>query len=81
VSAIGTDDVWAVSNQYDQNRVRFFSLFEHWDGHSWAVIDGSTHGVASAVSADSATDVWAIGQVEEETYRLIIYHYTARLGR
>jgi hypothetical protein len=65
VTAISTDDVWAVgyyidSSQNDQ------TLIEHWDGTQWSIVPSanpeqdfllSLYGV----TAISANDIWAVG--------------------
>jgi hypothetical protein len=64
VAAVSADDVWAVGTYiqvYNEER----TLVEHWDGTSWGIItspNGSTgSNYLTAVSAVSATDVWAVG--------------------
>jgi hypothetical protein len=62
VTAIASNDVWAVGNDPDHNS----ALVEHWDGSSWSVVSSSVFtgvgrlGLAS-VSADAGNDVWAFG--------------------
>jgi hypothetical protein len=66
VSAVGASDVWvAGSNQKGATRK---TLVEHWNGSAWTRL--STDNPADlvnhldAVSADSATDAWAVGYSE-----------------
>jgi hypothetical protein len=64
VTAISASDAWAVggfSGNVAGNRV----LTLHWDGTAWHQVFAPTPGPVSnsleAVSAASATDVWAVG--------------------
>jgi hypothetical protein len=64
VTAISTNDVWAVGRVLDSSGVVVASLVEHWDGTSWSVVsspafNGSDN--VSRVSADASNDVWAVG--------------------
>ena len=61
VAAVASDDVWAVGSD---DTVSPRPLIEHWDGARWTVVP--TDHIASAydllaVSAVSATDIWAVG--------------------
>jgi hypothetical protein len=61
VAAVAPDDVWAVGSN---DTVAAEPLIEHWDGSRWSLVP--TDHLASAydllaVSAVSATDVWAVG--------------------
>ena len=61
VTAIATNDVWAVG--YGEGDSAFASLIEHWNGAQWSVVPspgvGSLGGVG--VAAVSTNDVWAVG--------------------
>jgi hypothetical protein len=67
VSAVSTNDVWAVGNillDQDQNTT---PLIEHWNGKTWSVVPSPNASplVKSAtldgVAALSATNAWAVG--------------------
>ena len=60
VSAVSTNDVWAVSEG---------SEFLHWDGNSWSLVRGPQRflGYLEAVIAISSDDVWAVG------YQQVVY--------
>src|SRR5207249_1903346 len=62
VSAISSNDVWAVG-YYTDGPQR--TLVEHWDGAQWSVIpspNASTlNNILRGVAAISANDVWAVG--------------------
>jgi hypothetical protein len=66
VVALGRSDVWAVGEHhegiYDQLSPR--TLVEHWNGSEWkqvASVDPGELDRLSAVDADAANDVWALG--------------------
>lgn len=66
VSAVATNDVWAVGKGYDPVNKVDGTVMEHWDGHAWTIIPGpaSLNGVPAylnGVTAVSSTDVWAVG--------------------
>ena len=68
VSVVSTDDVWAVGTwaRSEQNQ-RSRPLIEHWDGHSWSIIDppptppqaGTT---LDSISMDRANDGFVVGE-------------------
>lgn len=64
VAASSNDDVWAVGDSPTGSGGASLPLIEHWNGTSWQAIDGPQVGAGSlfsAVTAASATDVWAVG--------------------
>jgi hypothetical protein len=64
VVAISPNDAWAVGNSYDPHTGNEPARILHWDGTSWRVFPAPAAGHFSrlySVSADSATDVWAVG--------------------
>jgi hypothetical protein len=64
VEAISAEDVWAAGH-YSPDGVKTTPLLEHWDGVSWSIAPAPTpvgrQGSFGAVSAISASDVWAVG--------------------
>ena len=57
VSAVATDDVWAVGEDSLPN-----PLFMHWDGQTWSLVDPpSDAGPQFAVAALASDDVWSAG--------------------
>jgi len=60
VSAASPQEIWAVGRIDRSGGV--LPLIEHWDGDAWSVEPIAVHGYLTAVSAGSATDVWAVGQ-------------------
>jgi hypothetical protein len=61
VTAPAADNAWAVGSAGGSSN----ALVEHWDGTSWSIVSSPAFtGVSisnGAISADSATDVWAMG--------------------
>jgi hypothetical protein len=70
VSAVATDDVWAVgSNVPGPTFVPPQPLIEHWDGSQWTVVPSPNPNGWSwlnAVAALASNDVWAVGQSRSE---------------
>jgi hypothetical protein len=67
ISLLSATNIWAVGYQQSGFSDPSTSLVEHWDGASWSVIPSAndpTTGSSTtlyAVSAISASDVWAVG--------------------
>ncbi len=66
VSAIATNNVWAVGYYFDNSNNKR-TLVEHWDGKSWSIVAspnvGSNYNALSGVKAVTANNVWAVGDV------------------
>ena len=63
VIALASNDVFAVGYQPASNGA-VLTLIEHWDGTKWSLQSSpspTTGNVLSAVTANSGTDVWAVG--------------------
>jgi hypothetical protein len=70
VTAIATDDVWAVGQRIGRSPVSRDPLAAHWDGTTWDLVrvpkpDGQRSDLLASVSASGSNDVWAVGQVRE----------------
>jgi hypothetical protein len=69
ITAIAANDIYAVGYQPAANGA-VLALVEHFDGHAWSLVStpdtASTSVVLTAVSANSATDVWAVGNSTDE---------------
>lgn len=84
VTAISPRNIWAVG-QADTGNFRFRPLIEHWNGRAWSVVaapspklSGSGFGL-TAVSAVSATDIWAVGSdVTATGARPLAEHWNGR---
>jgi hypothetical protein len=70
VSAVATDDVWAVGANVPQSGfVPPQPLIEHWDGVQWTIVPSPNPNGWSwlnAVSALASDDVWAAGESRSE---------------
>ena len=74
VSAVSTDDVWAVGDAIkaigDGISV-YRTLIQHWDGKTWKAVPAPNVGPdsngLSAVAARSAKDVWAVGYWDDRS--------------
>lgn len=75
VAAISPTDAWAVGSTYnDSNSNVTQPLIEHWNGSAWATVASPTvaNGAhLSAVTALSATDIWAVGSGNNPKQSLI----------
>jgi hypothetical protein len=73
VAAISASDVWAVGNTIDTASGSFLpdkTMTLHFNGQTWSVVRSPDHpaeDVLAAVTAVSATDVWAVGNFVERT--------------
>jgi hypothetical protein len=77
VSAVASNDVWAVGYSYDSSS-REQALIQHWDGSAWGVVSAPQPGQSSrlkGVSALSANNVWAVGYYVGGTTRTLIEHW------
>lgn len=70
VAAVAEDNIWAVGEQDEDDRVST-ALIEHWNGQHWqTVANPNVSGMSSALSsvtAISATDIWAVGQIAKQS--------------
>ncbi len=74
VSAVSTNDIWAVGNSDDGfNRP---TLILHWDGTAWTQVPSpnvSTDNILYGVAAVAANDVWAVGYSSSPFQTLILH--------
>ncbi len=65
VSAVSSNDVWAVGNYDNTTEDPMVTLIEHWNGNQWSVVPSPNLGIYDndliGVSAVSSNDVWAVG--------------------
>jgi hypothetical protein len=65
LAVISANDIWAVGEYLNTSSI-FKTLILHWNGHKWSVVAspnaGSGSNVFFGVTADSASDVWAVGE-------------------
>jgi len=64
VVALASNDIYAVGYQPAANGA-VLTLIEHWNGTAWSVVSSpngnGTGNVLSSVTANSPTDIWAVG--------------------
>lgn len=72
VAVLSVDDVWAVGSAENANAgVQGQTLIEHWNGHSWSVVDSPNAGAYSnflrgIASTAHSTEIWAVGNIEHD---------------
>jgi hypothetical protein len=76
VSAVASNDVWAVGNYQVAFQYEWETLIEHWNGTSWSIMpspnpNDSDVTYLTGVSAVSANDVWAVGYSQSGAKPLI----------
>jgi hypothetical protein len=80
VSAVSGTDAWAVGDsQPNAGSGPLRTLILHWDGTAWSQVSSPGAGpanVLNGVSADSATDAWAVGYYISKSVRYaLILHW------
>jgi hypothetical protein len=77
ITAIATNDIWAVGSYRGLPFGNQKTLAEHWDGNSWKIVPSANSGAKlsqsglNGVSAVSTDDVWACGQVQDQNLGFI----------
>jgi hypothetical protein len=70
IVAITTNNIWAVGS-YNNASNNSQTLIEHWNGSKWSIVSSpnvvSVANSLAAISAISATDIWAVGSVSGNT--------------
>ncbi len=65
VVSLSATNAWAVGFSNQLNSPQSVPLIEHWDGHSWSVVNipiTSSIVALHAITAVSANDIWAVGE-------------------
>jgi hypothetical protein len=80
VSALASDDIWAVGHYYDGSGKLMRNLLLHWEGNSWSVVTaphvGTDSNVLYSVSVHAISDAWAVGYYAQEgTNRTLTLHW------
>jgi hypothetical protein len=68
----GSNDVWAVGQNFGRNESAAARPVLHWDGYAWGPRTGGAAGWYAGVWGDGSGDVWAVGCCEP----LIHWHMT-----
>jgi hypothetical protein len=64
VTAVASNNVWAVGENEEVPGLGITTLIEHWNGSAWSIVASPTPGAypaLNAVAARSASDVYAVG--------------------
>jgi hypothetical protein len=64
VTAVASNNVWAVGENEEAAGLGLTTLIEHWNGSAWSIVPSPTPGAyptLNAVAARSASDVYAVG--------------------
>jgi hypothetical protein len=67
VTAVASNDVWAVGENEEVPGLGITTLIEHWNGSAWSIVSSPTPGafpMLNAVAARGSTDVYAVGSNE-----------------
>lgn len=74
VSAVSSNDVWAVGTWFNQGRFEMLAM--HWNGSQWSLSSPPGLGQLNAVTALSSNDVWAVGSYPDGSlYRSRTVHW------
>jgi hypothetical protein len=79
ITGTGPDDLWAAGQDLNENTMTISLLFEHWDGTTWTAATSPTPMFASqfatAITAISPDDVWAVGEQFTDAMRTVAAHW------
>lgn len=84
ISAVSTNDIWAVGDEYPNPNAYPLTIIEHWNGSSWSMVAAPTTPYNSdglqSVTAISTNNVWAFGGYESAlfTTHLLIEHWNGQ---
>jgi len=82
ITVISKNDAWAVGDVINANKVYWSTLILHWNGKSWKTVPSPNPGgpfatnALTAISAVSATNIWAAGYFIYGKYQTAILHWT-----
>lgn len=65
VTALATNDIWAVGYHREETVETLSVLTLHWDGNEWSMVASPIVGVLNGVSGVAADDVWAVGTTDD----------------
>src|SRR5205807_1107754 len=82
VSAVSSNDVWAVGTYHTWYTSTYTSMTMHWDGSSWTMVSSPNvpnmqATALTSVTAISSSDVWAVGYSNDNTNgnQAVTMHY------
>ena len=74
MTSTSSSDVWAVGYFFDPTANQYETLVYHFNGTAWSKVASPNTGIFSAlraVSADSPTDAWAVGQFQDTSFNTL----------
>ncbi|MBF6614582.1 MAG: hypothetical protein IVW55_15830 [Chloroflexi bacterium] len=78
VAALSSNDIWAAGSYTDKLGTLTQPLFLHWNGRSWQEVKVEGGGAVWGISARSASDIWAVGNLGPAT---ATFHWDGKLWR
>ena len=72
VATVSTSNVWAVGYSGNLNAAADQGLIEHWNGSAWSIVSSPNPYTTQdlyGVAAVSASDIWAVGEGLNSSYR------------
>lgn len=79
IVAITANNIWEVGS-YNNSANNSQTLIEHWNGSGWSIVSSpnvsSVANSLAAISAVSATDMWAVGSVSGNSgFQMLVEHW------
>lgn len=74
MGSTSSSDVWAVGFFLNTTANQYQTLIYHYNGTAWSLMPSPNAGIFSAlraISADSPTDAWAVGQYQHPTGQMV----------
>jgi hypothetical protein len=81
VTALATNNIWAVGYSTDAVSGQYRTLIEHWNGTAWSIVTspnptGSIYNFTWGIEAVSPNDVWVMGRAYDGSlYPSLIEHW------
>ncbi len=79
ITTVAVNNVWAAGEYLDENTGLETTLIEQWNGTQWSVVSSpnfpSANNYLNSISADSANDIWAVGDESYSYANSIIEHW------
>ena len=80
IKALSANNVWVVGNYLDQNANIVKTMIAQWNGTQWNIVSSPNAGILSgssnileAITATSATDIWAVGSYQVSSSNNPVY--------
>jgi hypothetical protein len=83
ISGTGPDDLWVAGSDNNESTMTLSLLFEHWNGTTWTAMTSPTPEfaiqTATAITAISPDDVWAVGSQFTDGTRTLAAHWNGTI--